>query len=390
MTLRRDPGLRVRAAVAIVIAIPVLVVVAWLADPGAVVLVWAYMITGFLLVVRRPRQPVAWMLILAAAGLALGSMHVAATVEDLEAGTADAVGAFTAWANGVGWNLVFAGFTGIGLLFPTGSMPRGRWGVVAYAVVIAFVPVALANTFGPSISINLSGYAGPVSIPNPAGWAPGAGDEASSLFAVLFVLTVVAQVSLLARFRVSTGVERLQYRWLVYALLLVVVATFFWAFVVLVLHVDSPLVANIVVLFSYPAVPVAVVIAVLRYRLYDIDRLVSRSLGWGLATAAVVGVFAVVVLALQAALTGITQGGTVAVAASTLLAAAAFQPIRSRVQAVVDRRFDRPRLEAERSLAAYGERLQHEVDLATLASEVEETVVRTLRPSSAGLWIRGS
>ena len=163
---------------------------------------------------------------------------------------------------------------------------------------------------------------------------------------------MVAQVSLLARFRVSTGVEHLQYRWLVYALLLVVVATLFWVFVVFVLRIDSPLVANIVVLFSYPAVPVAVVIAVLRYRLYDIDRLVSRSLGWGIATAMVLGVFVVVVLALQTALSGITQRQTVAVAVSTLLAAAAFQPVRRRVQAVVDARFDRPRLEAERSLAA--------------------------------------
>ncbi len=315
---------------------------------------------------------------------------VAATLEDLEAGTADAVGSFTAWANGVGWNLVFAGFTGIGLLFPTGSMPRGRWGVVAWVLVIAFVPIALANTFGPSLDIKISGYAGTVSIPNPAGWAAAAGDAGSSLFAVLFVLTVVAQVSLLARFRVSTGVEHLQYRWLVYALLLVVVATLFWVFVVFVLRIDSPLVANIVVLFSYPAVPVAVVIAVLRYRLYDIDRLVSRSLGWGIATAMVLGVFVVVVLALQAALSGITQRQTVAVAVSTLLAAAAFQPVRRRVQAVVDARFDRPRLEAERSLAAYGDRLQQEVDIETLARDVEETVSRTLRPSATAIWIRGS
>ena len=290
MTRRPDPGLRVRAAIAIVVAIPVLALVSLLADPGAAILVWSYLITGFLLVVRRPRQPVAWMLVLAAVGLALGSMHVAATLEDLEAGTADAVGSFTAWANGVGWNLVFAGFTGIGLLFPTGSMPRGRWGVVAWVLVIAFVPFALANTFGPSLDIKISGYAGTVSIPNPAGWAAAAGDAGSSLFAVLFVLTVVAQVSLLARFRVSTGVEHLQYRWLVYALLLVVVATLFWVFVMFVLRIDSPLVANTVVLLSYPAVPVAVVIAVLRYRLYEIDRLVSRSLGWGIATAMVLGV----------------------------------------------------------------------------------------------------
>ena len=155
-----------------------------------------------------------------------------------------------------------------------------------------------------------------------------------------------------------------------------------------VLRLDVPLLAAGIVALTYPAIPIAVVVAVLRYRLYEIDRLVSRTLGWGLATAAVIGMFVVAVLGLQAALSGITQGQTLAVAASTLLAFAAFQPIRSRVQGMVDRRFDRPRLEAERSLAAYVERLQHEVDLATLTRDVEATVGATLRPSSAGLWIR--
>ncbi len=106
---------------------------------------------------------------------------------------------------------------------------------------------------------------------------------------------------------------------------------------------------------SYPAIPIAVVVAVLRYRLYEIDRLVSRTLGWGLATATVAGVFVVAVLALQAALADVTQAQTLAVAASTLLAFAVFQPVRSRVQALVDRRFDRPRVEAERSVADYAE-----------------------------------
>ena len=95
-------------------------------------------------------------------------------------------------------------------------------------------------------------------------------------------------------------------------------------------------------------------------------------------------------LALQAALAGLVQGQALAVAASTLLAFAVFQPVRARVQAFVDRRFDRPRLEAERSLAAYGERLQHEVDLRTVTRDVEETAVSALRPSAIALWIRPS
>jgi divalent metal cation (Fe/Co/Zn/Cd) transporter len=139
---------------------------------------------------------------------------------------------------------------------------------------------------------------------------------------------------------------------------------------------------------SYPAIPVAVVIAVLRYRLYEIDRLVSRSLGWALATATIVAVFVGAVLALQAALSGVTQSGTLAVAVSTLLAFALFQPVRRRVQALVDRRFDRPRLEAERILAGHGERLRQETDLERIETGVLDTVSDTLRPTSASVWIR--
>ena len=149
------------------------------------------------------------------------------------------------------------------------------------------------------------------------------------------------------------------------------------------LRLDVPLLAAGIVALTYPAIPIAVVVAVLRYRLYEIDRLVSRTLGWGLATATIVAVFVGAVLALQAALQGVTQSGTLAVAASTLLAFALFQPVRRRVQALVDRRFDRPRLEAERILAGHGERLRHETDLERIEVGVLDTVSETLRPTSA-------
>jgi hypothetical protein len=163
-----------------------------------------------------------------------------------------------------------------------------------------------------------------------------------------------------------------------------------WATATLALRVDQAQVFLIPLVIAYPCVPIAVVIAVLRYRLYEIDRLVSRTLGWGLATTTVLALFVVAVLALQAALAGLVQGQVLAVAGSTLLACAVFQPVRARVQSFVDRRFDRPRLEAERSLAAYGERLQREVDLPTVTRDVEATAVAALRPSAIALWIRPS
>ena len=389
-THRADPGLRVRAVIAIAVAIAVLAAVWVLADLVSVLLVVPYLVTGLGLVVRRPRQLIAWMLVLTAGGLALGSVHPTATLAELNAGTADPLGRFTAWASGTGWNLVFAGLVGIGFTFPTGTLPRGRWGAVARVVIVLYAALAFANTFGAVISINMPGYVGTVDVPNPAALLPSSMPFTTDLYPLLFVLALVSFASFFARLRVATGVERLQYRWLAWALALAGVGTVIWALFVIALKVDALLLANGIVLLSYPAVPISIVIAVLRYRLFDIDRLVSRSLGWGIATAAVLAVFALAVLSLQAALNGITQGQTIAVAASTLFAAAAFQPVRRRVQAAVDGRFDRPRLEAERSLAAYGDRLQQEVDIDALARDVEDTVSRTLRPSAAALWIRGS
>ncbi|HKF85612.1 MAG TPA: hypothetical protein VKB30_07490 [Candidatus Limnocylindrales bacterium] len=384
---------RVRTLLAGVLALPVVLATARLSDAGGVLLLLSYGVPGLVLAVRRPRQPIAWLLLLMAIGLGLGTARVSATVAELLAGTADALGEFTAWANGTGWVLVFVGLIGIALVFPSGAFPTGRWGRVGRLLIATTLPVVVLLVGGPVINVTLPGYASGVDVPNPyalpflagAGMPPG---FTTLLWLVLLVPSLVAGMSLVARFRESTGQARLQYRWLASALALVGIGSVAWALVTNVLRLDVPLLAAGIVGLTYPAIPIAVVVAVLRYRLYEIDRLVSRTLGWALATAAVVAMFVVAVLGLQAALAGITQGATLAVAASTLLAFAAFQPVRARVQAFVDRRFDRPRLEAERSLAAYGERLQHEVDLATLTRDVEGTVAETLRPTAATLWIR--
>jgi hypothetical protein len=133
--------------------------------------------------------------------------------------------------------------------------------------------------------------------------------------------------------------------------------------------------------------PLAIGVAILRYRLYDIDRIVSRTLSWALISAVLLAVFGAVVVGLQAALTDVTQGETLAVAASTLVAFALFQPLRRRVQGAVDRRFDRARYDAERTAAAFAERLRDEVDLATLTGELQATVAAAVRPREAAVWL---
>ena len=134
--------------------------------------------------------------------------------------------------------------------------------------------------------------------------------------------------------------------------------------------------------------PIAVGIAVLRYHLYDIDRLIARTVSWALVTGTLVIVFAGVIVALQAILVGYTQGQTLAVAGSTLVAFALFQPLRRRVQAAVDRRFDRARYDAEHTLAAFSDRLRDEIDLASLSHDLDSTIRDAIAPRSIGIWLR--
>ena len=135
-------------------------------------------------------------------------------------------------------------------------------------------------------------------------------------------------------------------------------------------------------------VPIAVGIAVLRYRLYEIDRLISRTIGWAIVTGLLVASFVVLILALSSILEPLTGGSTLAVTGSTLVTAALFAPLRNRVQRAVDRRFDRSRYDGERLLAAFGERRRNEVDLVMISDDVLATVDAAVRPAHAGLWLR--
>ncbi len=137
-----------------------------------------------------------------------------------------------------------------------------------------------------------------------------------------------------------------------------------------------------------PLLPVAIGIAVLRYRLYEIDRLISRTIGWAIVTALLVGAFALLVLGSSAVLEPLTGGNTLAVAGSTLVVAALFTPLRARVQRAVDRRFDRARYDGERLVGAFGERLRDEVDLEVIRADVLGTVDQAVRPTTVGLWLR--
>ena len=134
--------------------------------------------------------------------------------------------------------------------------------------------------------------------------------------------------------------------------------------------------------------PIAIGVAILRYRLYDIDRVISRTIGWVIVSAVLATVFVLVILLVQAVLAEVTPSNTFSVAASTLVVAALFQPLRRSVQKRVDRRFNRARYDAERTLTAFAERLRDEVDLDQLRTEILSTVSQVVEPTTVSIWLR--
>ncbi len=194
--------------------------------------------------------------------------------------------------------------------------------------------------------------------------------------------------SLVIRFRRSSTETRQQIKW--FALAALVAATAFTLYVaVSFLELTSATKAlEIASVLSLIALPTAAGLAILRYRLYDIDRIISRTLGYIALTAILFGMFALVTVALEGLISPITGGDSLAVAASTLLVAALVAPIRSRVQRVVDRRFDRARYDTELTAVAFGERLREQVDMAALTDDLTTTVRAAVAPRSLGLWLR--
>jgi hypothetical protein len=266
------------------------------------------------------------------------------------------------------------------LLFPTGRLPDRRWRWLARAAVLVTGVGLLVLPF----ALNT------VESVRPAPW--GVGGRAGRVLDVLlqgcitamFVLFVLAAASLLVRFRRGGPVERQQLKWFVLAAVLA-------SATVMADVLGAPLsgpVWSAVDALSFCLLPVAVGIAVLRYRLYEIDRIVSRTVSYGLLSAALIGLYLVVVALLRPLLEPLTGSSSLAVAASTLAVAAAFNPARRRLQAAVDRRFDRARYDAARAVQAFAARLRTQVDLDEVTDGLRDTVSATVAPTRVAVWLR--
>jgi hypothetical protein len=268
------------------------------------------------------------------------------------------------------------------LLFPTGRLLSPRWRPVAWALGLVLGLYLIARLFAP-------GPVDPKLPDNPLGIESAEGllqliQTMAGVAVPFLVLAVLASVVL--RFRRSQGEERQQLKWFTF-----VVA----ADVVLIPGVGevaqraAPMLGELVV---FPAtislIPIAIGVAVLKYRLYDIDRLINRTLVYGLLTALLIGVYAGLVFLLGRLLDPATGDSALAVAASTLAVAALFQPARRRVQTVVDRRFNRRKYNAAQTIETFSARLRDQVDLDTLAGELIAVTDETMQPTTVSLWLR--
>jgi hypothetical protein len=264
------------------------------------------------------------------------------------------------------------------LLTPTGSLPSPRWrwwGRTSVAAPLLAVLSGVMLPFEPPYR----------SVANPLA-VPALEDLLAAVAAMTVIVTglgmLVAAWSLLVRFGRAHGVERQQLRWVALAAVLTVVVML-GIVAVAAAGLEAPV--DWLVGVCLAVLPVAIGAAVLRYRLYDLDRIISRTLAWGLLSVLLGLGYALVVLGLGRLL---PQGSSLGVAAATLAVAAAFQPARRRIQAAVDRRFNRRRHDAAQRIAAFSGRLHQEVDLGTLTAELLAVVDQTMQPTTVSLWLR--
>jgi hypothetical protein len=350
------------------------------------VLAAANAVVGALIAARRPEHPIGWLLL--ASGLLIGTAQFAGQYAYYALVTrpgslpfGQAMLRLAGWPNNAGFGLVVF----LLLLFPTGRLLSPRWRPVARFATAVYVANVVGYAFAPGPQVF-----GPLA--NPLGieaFADAVAAVAQAVASGLGLVTLVAAVaSLVLRLRRAQGVERLQLKWFCSAAALFPIIV---GLAIVFPRLGSDRVDGLIVTLPLLALPVSIGIAVLRYRLYDIDRLINRTLVYGLLTALLAVVYAGIVLVLGQLFGGVAGNPpSWAVAGATLAVAAMFQPARHRIQAVVDRRFNRRKYDAAKTVEAFTARLRDEVDLDTLSTELLAVVDQTTQPTMASLWLRSS
>jgi len=265
----------------------------------------------------------------------------------------------------------------IPLLFPDGNLPSPRWRIVVWLAVFNTILMTITAAFNPGPLETITMIENPFGIEKLASFF-----EATTIITAVIhvVIILLATISLLQRYRRSLGIERQQIKWFLYAFVLFAITTptsqlgFPWL-----------LIATLTFVF----IPVTAVIAIFRYRLYDIDIIIRRTLVYGVLTALLLLLYFGSVVLLQQVLRALTgQDSPVVIVISTLAIAALFSPLRRRVQNTIDRRFYRRKYDAQQALAAFAASARDEVDLEHLQVELLSIVQEAMQPEGVSLWLR--
>jgi hypothetical protein len=343
-----------------------------------------FAVLGGVVAARRPRNPIGWLLSAGALFWTLGVLS-STVYWHMAFGRSDppAAADYVAW---LGTWVFLPAFVSllclVPLLFPTGS-PRGpRWRVVGWTAAVAGGVATLSNTLAPG-PLDRADFGW---VDNPFGvQGLGLRTLAGASFVAVAVAALAGLISVVVRYRRARGIERQQLRWLAVAACVLVAGAVGGSAATPWLGEGAGWIGILLGLLS---VVVAIAVALLRYRLYDIDVVINRTLVYGALTATLALAYLGGVLLLELALRPLTESSNLAIAGSTLSVAALFRPARSRIQAAVDRRFFRRKYDAARTLERFGTRLRDEVDLDALGEALRGIVLDTMQPAHVSLWLR--
>jgi hypothetical protein len=342
-----------------------------------------YSTVGAIVASRLPESPIGWLF--CAIGLCFGVSHFSAEYaayallapsRSLPGGEAFAWLTSWVWVGGLGL-IVF-----LDLLFPNGRLPSARWRWFAQFTAIVLLPAAILAALSPGLILSSI-------LINPLG-IEGLPNVSRAIEAFMYALVVVGASSMLARLRHAGRIERQQIKWFAYATAVAISGvilknTVYPAVGVMWVWLVGLILTTVGVVSS----PIAMGIAIFRYRLYQIDLIINRTLVYGSLTAVLAAVYLGGVLVLQYAFRTLTGEGTqLAVVASTLIIAALFIPLRRRIQGFIDRRFYRRKYDARKTLEAFSAKLRNQTDLDALSDDLVGVVAETMQPAHVSLWLR--
>ena len=341
----------------------------------------AYSTVGALIVARHPRNVIGW--IFCHIGLFNG---IQTFVEEyavyalLTSPGSVPAGDWVAWVQTWFWVLAAMPILLLAFLFPDGRLLSPRWQPALWLSGFSIALLFFGAAFGPGPLQSFNDLMNPYALGGDSGIVPFIYDAA---FLLLVVTFLTGAASMLVRFRRSRGEERQQLKWFTYAAVLI-------AIVVAVFR-DEPTVGALIGVVAMLALPVATAIAILRYRLYDIDLLIRKTLVYSALTGLLALTYFGSVVILQSLFTAVTgQQSAVAIVLSTLAIAALFNPVRRRVQDAIDRRFYRKKYDAAKVIAEFAGTCRDETDLDRLTARLVEVVEETMQPESVGLWLKDS